>query len=200
MPNQDNSQGTYVQLPDNTYVQIPPNATPEQLGALKQKLAQKYSQGAAQSSGGGLKLPGGTPPLPSWMDKNDPAAQPGAFQMTKGGKVMNVNTPSEDRETGGEMVHRLLLTEANRLQGGVTRMEGEDLENAAKGQPNPSRPNLLPRMMGSFYRTAADMTTPKGAAITAGIALANTNPVTGIPVDAALAAHGGYGMYQHRKR
>ena len=35
---------------------------------------------------------------------------------------------------------------------------------------------------------------PKNAAITAGVAAANTNPFTGIPVDAALVAHGGYGM------
>src|SRR5260370_751600 len=35
---------------------------------------------------------------------------------------------------------------------------------------------------------------PKNLAITGGVVAANTNPFTGIPVDAALVAHGGYGM------
>jgi hypothetical protein len=37
---------------------------------------------------------------------------------------------------------------------------------------------------------------PKNVAITGGVIAANTNPFTGIPVDAALVAHGGYGVYK----
>ncbi|HXL23839.1 MAG TPA: hypothetical protein VOA78_15355 [Candidatus Dormibacteraeota bacterium] len=38
---------------------------------------------------------------------------------------------------------------------------------------------------------------PKSVAITGGVIAANTNPFTGIPVDAALVAHGGYGVYKN---
>jgi hypothetical protein len=38
---------------------------------------------------------------------------------------------------------------------------------------------------------------PKNLAMTAGVMAANTNPWTGIPVDAALVAHGGYGVYKN---
>ena len=38
---------------------------------------------------------------------------------------------------------------------------------------------------------------PKNVAITGGVIAANTNPFTGIPVDAALVAHGGYGVYKN---
>ena len=38
---------------------------------------------------------------------------------------------------------------------------------------------------------------PKNLAITGGVIAANTNPFTGVPVDAALVAHGGYGMVKN---
>jgi hypothetical protein len=38
---------------------------------------------------------------------------------------------------------------------------------------------------------------PENLAITGGVIAANTNPFTGIPVDAALVAHGGYGVVKN---
>jgi hypothetical protein len=38
---------------------------------------------------------------------------------------------------------------------------------------------------------------PVNLSITGGVIAANTNPFTGIPVDAALVAHGGYGVYKN---
>src|ERR1700676_4119214 len=44
---------------------------------------------------------------------------------------------------------------------------------------------------------ASSFIEPKNLALTGGVIAANTNPFTGIPVDAALVAHGGYGMYKN---
>ncbi len=41
---------------------------------------------------------------------------------------------------------------------------------------------------------------PKSLAITGGVIAANTNPFTGIPVDAALVVHGGYGVAKNAPR
>jgi hypothetical protein len=41
---------------------------------------------------------------------------------------------------------------------------------------------------------------PKNLLITGGVLAANTNPFTGIPVDAALVAHGGYGVATNARR
>lgn len=44
---------------------------------------------------------------------------------------------------------------------------------------------------------ASSFLDPVNLAITGGVIAANTNPWTGIPVDAALVAHGGYGVYKN---
>ena len=77
--------------------------------------------------------------------------------------------------------------------------EDEHLTEVAQGQ-NP-KAYSSPEMAGANYdllargaRFVSGAFHPKNLATTALVAAANTNPVTGIPVDAALAAHGAYGV------
>lgn len=130
---------------------------------------------------------------------DNPATHPGAFQTTKGGAVFNSNNLDGNPESGGEVLHRLLLTGANKTAANIANADRENLQKTARGEPLTPRFLSGRRMLHSVLQTGADMTTPAGAATAAGVALANTNPWTGIPVDAALAAHGGYGVYEHRK-
>jgi hypothetical protein len=74
--------------------------------------------------------------------------------------------------------------EANVAQGGKPKSMASEVFSSRGGY------DLLAHTSG----LVSSLLEPKSAAITAGVAAANTNPFTGIPVDAALVAHGGYGM------
>ena len=79
----------------------------------------------------------------------------------------------------------------------------EELGSIAQGAPSKSLAqetfspqsgyDLLARTSG----LVSSFLGPKNLAITGGVIAANTNPFTGIPVDAALVAHGGYGVYKN---
>ena len=75
-----------------------------------------------------------------------------------------------------------------------------DLSNVARGG-QPSQGYVSPRAGYDLLTHTAGLVSsflePKNLAIAAGVTAANTNPFTGIPVDAALVAHGGYGMYKN---
>jgi len=68
---------------------------------------------------------------------------------------------------------------------------------AAQGKPIDPRAFTGVGALGALADTAhlgSEMFTPKGIATTAGAVLANTNPVTAVPVDLAFMAHGAKGL------
>ena len=74
----------------------------------------------------------------------------------------------------------------------------KNLTNVAQGGTANAREALSPRagydLLSRGARVISGAFEPKSIATTGAIALANTNPFTGVPVDAALALHGGYGV------
>ena len=89
-------------------------------------------------------------------------------------------------------------------KGKAEQAQTQNLRNVARGgQGNPveafsprSAYDLLSKTSG-FVSSFLD---PKSLAITGGVIAANTNPFTGIPVDAALVAHGGYGVAKNARQ
>jgi hypothetical protein len=83
----------------------------------------------------------------------------------------------------------------------ATQKQTEDQQNAAQGgdaDTTFARQAFSPRagydLLAHTSGLVSSFLEPKNVAITGGVIAANTNPFTGIPVDAALVAHGGYGV------
>jgi hypothetical protein len=76
-----------------------------------------------------------------------------------------------------------------------------NLGNVAKGgQPNPMEaysPRAGYDLLSHTAGLVKSFLDPTNLAITGGVIAANTNPITGIPVDAAHVAHGGYGVVKN---
>lgn len=74
----------------------------------------------------------------------------------------------------------------------------KNLTRVAKGGAQNADETSTPRagydLLAHGAKMASNFFDPKSLATTAGVMAANTNPVTGIPVDAALVLHGGYGV------
>jgi hypothetical protein len=86
----------------------------------------------------------------------------------------------------------------------ATEKQTEDQQNAAQGgdaNTTFAKQAVSARagydLLGHTAGLVSSFLEPKNVAITAGVIAANTNPITGIPVDAALVAHGGYGVYKN---
>lgn len=79
----------------------------------------------------------------------------------------------------------------------------ENLHSVAQGGEGNAREAVSPRagydLLSHGARMISNAFDPKSVAATGAVALANTNPFTGIPVDAALVAHGGYGVAKNAK-
>jgi len=144
----------------------------------------------------------GTPPLPAGYALDQSASSP---PLPAGYKIdePDHNEPASfwDRITNsGDVpgkIQQLTASLADWAQRKANEKEVAHLSEVAKGQ-NPQSYSS-PEMAGANYDLLArgakfisSALEPKNVAATAGIALANTNPLTGIPVDAALVAHGGY--------
>jgi hypothetical protein len=103
----------------------------------------------------------------------------------------------------------------NRSGLGALQIEAQELSDWAKDKRDKSEvandayvaktgkplnlASSIPDAYDVLHRTAGLVSSfmdPKNLAITGGVIAANTNPFTGIPVDAALVAHGGYGVYK----
>ena len=97
--------------------------------------------------------------------------------------------------------------EANRLathlstwaNGRAEQNRQENLQATAQGkqQPHSEATNTALGALGSVGKMTAATTTPAGMATTAGVIAANTNPITAVPVDLALLAHGTSGVVQN---
>src|SRR5260370_31626096 len=70
----------------------------------------------------------------------------------------------------------------------------KDLGRSARGELSGGDPGAGYNLIASTAGLVNSFLDPKNLAITGGVVAANTNPFTGIPVDAALVAHGGDGM------
>src|SRR5260370_25618005 len=70
----------------------------------------------------------------------------------------------------------------------------KDLGRSARGELSGGDPGVAYNLLARRAGLVNSFLDPKNLAITGGVVAANTNPFTGIPVDAALVAHGGYGM------
>lgn len=81
--------------------------------------------------------------------------------------------------------------------------EAENLHNVAEDKQGNAMEVYSPRAGYDLLHHVAGLVSstldPKSLAITGGVIAANTNPFTGIPVDAALVAHGSYGVAKNAK-
>lgn len=83
-------------------------------------------------------------------------------------------------------------------KGKAEKAQDENLKKVAAGEQGNAIEAYSPRAGYDLLHHTAGLVSgflePKNVALATGTALANTNPFTGIPVDAALIAHGGYGV------
>jgi hypothetical protein len=132
------------------------------------------------------------------------ALPPGATLVSDGS---GTSTPSQD--SGWRKVYDYTgLGELQKLAGSVSQWAQQKADqaktqsesNAAKGGA-PSNEYVSPRagydLLARTSGLVSGFLEPKNVAITGGVIAANTNPFTGIPVDLALVAHGGYGIYKN---
>jgi hypothetical protein len=77
------------------------------------------------------------------------------------------------------------------------RAENQAAIAAGQQPPHSEFVNTFLGMLGSGGKIGGAATSPTNLGIAGGTALANTNPITGIPVDAAIIAHGGYGVVKN---
>lgn len=88
-------------------------------------------------------------------------------------------------------------------KGKAEAKEAENLHSVAEGKQGNAIEAYSPRAGYDLLHHVAGLVSstldPKSLAITGGVIAANTNPFTGIPVDAALVAHGGYGIATNAK-
>src|SRR5260370_42697219 len=76
----------------------------------------------------------------------------------------------------------------------------KDLGRSARGELSGGDPGAGYNLLASTAGLVNSFLDPKNLAITGGVVAANTNPFTGIPVDAALVAHGGEGIGEKTPR
>jgi hypothetical protein len=107
-----------------------------------------------------------------------------------------------------------ILGQLHQVAGGLSdwaqkkanQKEAESIANAGRtGQASSFASEALsPRggydLLAHTAGLARSFLEPQNVAITGGVVAANTNPFTGIPVDAALVAHGGYGVAKNAKQ
>jgi hypothetical protein len=79
----------------------------------------------------------------------------------------------------------------------ANRAENEVAIAAGKEPPHSEAANSFLGMLSSYGKMEKGATEPKNLALAGGVIAANTNPFTAVPVDLALAAHGGYGVYKN---
>lgn len=88
-------------------------------------------------------------------------------------------------------------------KGKAEQKETENLRNVAQGGEGNPIEAYSPRAGYDLLHHTAGLVSsflePKNVALAAGTVAANTNPITGIPVDAALVAHGGLGVAKNAK-
>ncbi len=153
---------------------------------------------------------------PAQQAQQQPPAQPQA-QAPSGGDWFSANSPSavnvpvqpQQDSFWRQVYDSSSIGALQKLTGQLsdwakqkaTAAQTESEANVATGRAQPSSfasEVFSPRGGYDLLSHAAGLVSgflePKNVAITAGVAAANTNPFTGIPVDAALVAHGGYGM------
>lgn len=75
----------------------------------------------------------------------------------------------------------------------------QDLNQAAQGKGSPVflNPSMGYDLLARTSGLVRSFLNPVNLAITGGVIAANTNPFTGIPADALIVAHGGYGMVKN---
>ena len=140
----------------------------------------------------------GLPPGATLVSGSIPDASqlpPGATLVS--GDVPTQSTPYErltqagltsSSKTGLEMLR-------DKLGGYIDEKDHQALLDAAQTGKAPEGQvwsTFGPRMVKGLFDKVTSALEPKNAALTAGVIAANTNPITAIPVDAALVAHGGY--------
>jgi len=147
----------------------------------------------------------GTPPLPAGyaLDTSGPPL-PVGYKIDE----PDHNDPNSfwDRiSNSGDVpgkIQQLTASLADWAQRKSQEKQTENLSTVAKGR-NPQSYSSAEMASDNYdllargARFISNALEPKNVALGAGIALANTNPVTGVPVDAALVAHGGYGVLKN---
>lgn len=131
---------------------------------------------------------------------------------TKPAPAITITPDSEEKPTFGEgMAHASLFRNvseqlgklADWAEGKASKADIENLKKVAGGERGNEMEAYSPRagydLLARVTKLLSGATEPKSVLTTAGVALANTNPVTGIPVDAALVAHGGMGVAKNAK-
>jgi len=127
-----------------------------------------------------------------------------------GGVSLDFSKAQQVQPSFGEgMAHaslvRLLQEKAGELSDWATqkrdKAEMANLSDVAQGKPGMPIPAYAPSagydLLARTSGLVSSFLKPENLAITGGVIAANTNPVTGIPVDAALVAHGGYGVVKN---
>lgn len=88
-------------------------------------------------------------------------------------------------------------------KGKAEQKQTENLRNVAQGGEGNPIEAYSPRAGYDLLHHTAGLVSsflePKNVALAVGTVAANTNPITGIPVDAALVAHGGFGFAKNAK-
>lgn len=134
-------------------------------------------------------------------------AQPLTLDFSKAQPIQNQSKQTENQSSSLEDKARLALSLADPLgQIGLVHQaignwaakqaEKQRTENltaiaAGKEPPHSEIVNTFLGMLGSAGKAGGAATTPENRALAGGLALANLNPITAIPADAALVAHGG---------
>jgi hypothetical protein len=130
-----------------------------------------------------------------WFAKNAPAqsapAATAPAPMSKLELLLRAVDPTGLGQMG--LVHKEI---GDWLTDKAEKNRSENLAAEAAGKPKPHSEAVTSFLGGlaDLAEMGASSTSPTNMAIAGGVALANTNPVTGIPVDAAIVAHGGLGV------
>jgi hypothetical protein len=138
-------------------------------------------------------------------DIDKPAAQTGRFSADDIDSSAASQTPSFGEGMAHASFFRNLSEQLGKVadwaEGKASQKDVENLSSIARtGKGNPMEaysPRAGYDILARATRMLSGTTDPKNVLATTGVALANTNLITGIPVDAALVAHGGYGVVKN---
>lgn len=199
-----------VQMPDGRVIAFPDSMSDASISAVLRRQASPQTKGdifdqaaATQIDWTKYATPANRTPqidftkyeTPSPPSKGDIFDQ--AEQQAKAPPVDNSFWSTDYRGTVGDKLQRMAAQLSSWAQQKADQKSMEDLQNVARGG-QPSQGYVSSRAGYDLLAHTAGLVSsflqPKNMAITAGVIAANTNPITGIPVDVALAAHGGYGV------
>lgn len=139
-----------------------------------------------------------TPPLPAGYALDATPPLPAGYALDSGAPaIADQPTPYDKLTSAGLTAKSPTALEAlrDKLGGYIDEKDHQALLDAARTGKAPEGQvwsSFGPRMIKGLLDKVTSGLEPQNAGLAAGVIAANTNPITAIPVDAALVAHGGY--------